>query len=175
MEYTIEITSHCPNNCDYCSTMADEDGKHLDIDAIEDFLMNIEPGSRINISGGEPLSHPQFWEILKMCKSITSDVWVYTNALKQIRYNANVLGEMTVEANVCLVPGQEVYIPEKADKVRLLQLVSTGRAKNMIPANIHVSGNIRDGCKGCSHEVLQADGRIVPAPCKKNYERMSLE
>jgi len=175
MEHTIEITTYCPNNCNYCSTNADKNGKHLDFDAINNFLMNVEPESRINISGGEPLSHPDFWKILNLCKKITPDVWVYTNALEKIRYNALVIKEVIVEANVCLVPGQEVYIPEKADKVRLLQLVSTGRARNMIPANIHVSGNIRDSCKGCNHKVLQANGRIVDAPCKKNYERMSLE
>ncbi len=169
MEYTIEITTYCPNNCDYCSTMANTKGRGLNINIIKEFINTIPRGSRINISGGEPLSHPYFWEILQSCYGITDDVWVYTNALRQIRYNANVIDEVIVEANVCLVPGQDIYIPEKADKVRLLQLVSTGRAKDMKPANIHVSGNIRDGCQGCSHKVLQADGKIVDAPCKKDY------
>ncbi len=171
MEYTIEITTYCPNSCDYCSTNASENGKHLDLAKIKEFLNGAHYGDRINISGGEPLSHPGFYEILQFCKSKTDDVWVYTNAIEKIRYNTSVLEEIIVEANVCLVPGREVYIPQNADKVRLLQLVPTGRAENMQPANIHVSGNIRDGCKGCNHLVLQADGRVVDAPCKKNYKK----
>jgi len=171
MEYTVEITTYCPNSCDYCSTRAGEDGRHLDFAKVKEFLSDAQDGDRINISGGEPLAHPDFYEILQFCKSKTDDVWVYTNALGKIRYNSLVLGEIIVEANVCIVPGRWVYIPEKANKVRLLQLVPTGRAENMKPANIHVSGNIREGCKGCNHFVLQADGQIVGAPCKKNYKK----
>lgn len=170
MEYTVEITTYCPNQCDYCSTNASKNGDHLDFSKIREFLSNAQYGDRINISGGEPLAHPQFWGILQYCKNITPDVWVYTNAIEKMRYNTSVLKEVIVEANVCLVPGREVYIPQKADKVRLLQLAPTGRAKDMKPANIHVSGNIRDGCQGCNHLVLQADGQVVDAPCKKNYK-----
>ncbi len=170
MEYTVEITTFCPNFCDYCSTRAGDIDHHLDVRSVEEFLKNVAPGDRINISGGEPLAHPGFYEILQFCKSKTDDVWVYTNAIEKMRYNTSVLKEVTIEANVCLVPGREAYIPQNADKVRLLQLVPTGRAENMQPANIHVSGNIRDGCKGCNHLVLQADGQVVDAPCKKNYK-----
>ena len=174
MEYTIEITTYCPNHCDYCSTNAGDArdvDHHLRIESIKEFLEDVTPQDRINISGGEPLAHPQFWTILQHCKSITSDVWVYTNAIEKMRYNTSILKEVTVEANVCLAPGEKIYIPEKASKVHLLQLVPTGRAKDMKPANIHVSGNIRNGCQGCNHLVLQADRQIVAAPCKKNYKR----
>ncbi len=170
MEYTIEITTFCPNYCDYCSTNASENGKHLDFAKVKEFLSNAHYGDCINISGGEPLAHPDFWTILQYCKNITDDVWVYTNAIEKMRYNALVLKEVVVEANVCLIPGEEVCIPKNADKVRLLQLIPTGRAEDMTPANIHVSGNIREGCQGCDHLVLQADGQVVDAPCKKNYK-----
>ena len=171
MEYTVEITTYCPNNCDYCSTRAGDIDHHLAPDEVKKFLERVLPGDRVNISGGEPLAHPDFYQILRFCKDRTDDVWIYTNAIEKMRYNTSVLKEVIVEANVCLVPGREVYIPQKADKVRLLQLVPTGRAENMKPANIHVSGNIREGCKGCNHFVLQADGQVVEAPCKKNYKR----
>ena len=76
-EYTIEITQYCPHNCNYCSTNATENGMHIDIETIKQFLYNynsILTTDRINISGGEPLSHPKFYEILQLCKQLTPDV-----------------------------------------------------------------------------------------------------
>lgn len=173
-EITIEITSYCPHNCSFCSSNASTEGDHLSLNQIKDFIntMHLDNNSRINISGGEPLSHPQFWDILQLCKKITRDVWVYTNAFENIRYNSAVIPEINCEANICLVPGTSVYIPSNADKIHLLQLVPQGRAKNLLPANIHVSTNItnKTACIGCDHILLQADGKIVKGPCKKSYD-----
>lgn len=167
-EYTIEITTYCPNNCNYCSTNANENGIHINIEIVKQFLQSnkISVIDRINISGGEPLSHPKFYEILQMCKKLTSDVWVYTNELTNIRYNTSIIKEMQVEANVCLFPGEEIYIPKNAHKVHLLQFVSTGRGNNFKPINVKLSG---ENCTNCNHKVLQADGQIIDAPCKKKY------
>jgi len=168
-EYTIEITQYCPHNCNYCSTNATENGLHIDIEKIKQFLFNynsILATDRINISGGEPLSHPKFYEILQLCKQLTPDVWVYTNELTQIKYNTSVIEEIQVEANVCLMPGKDVYIPKNAHKVHLLQFVPTGRGKDMKTINVKLSG---ENCSECNHKVLQADGKIVDAPCKKDY------
>ena len=59
-----------------------------------------------------------------------------------------------------------VYIPKNADKVHLLQLIPQGRANNMKNINVSLSGC---DCSSCNHKVLQADGQIVEAPCKKKY------
>ena len=165
-EFTVEITTFCPNECDYCSTNASKNGNHLEYEKIKQFLSDVSCCDRINISGGEPLAHPRFWDILQLCKSITPDVWVYTNALNQIRYNSDVIHEVTVEANVCLVPGKVAYIPQSASLVHLLHLIPQGRAKNMQPIKSHLSGC---NCSYCDHLVLQADGQIVNGPCKKQY------
>jgi molybdenum cofactor biosynthesis enzyme MoaA len=176
MEVTLEITDYCPHECHYCSTNASKVRKYIvgknEIKAFLDRVLSEgNTIDRINISGGEPLSHPDFYNILVMCEEYTPNVWVYTNALRQIIYNSDVITEIGVEANVCLTPGEMVYIPEKADKVHLLQLISQGRAKDMKPANIHVSSNISnpEKCKECNHVLLQANRRIVSAPCKKDY------
>jgi len=167
-EYTIEITQYCPHNCDYCSTNATKNGLHIDIEIIKQFLYNnkIQSTDRINISGGEPLSHPKFYKILQLCKQLTPDVWVYTNELTQIRYNTSAIKEIQVEANVCLMPGENVYIPKNAHKVHLLQFIPTGRGKNIKSIDVKLSG---ENCAECNHKVLQADGKIVDAPCKKDY------
>jgi len=177
MEVTIEITNYCPNNCDYCSTNAGPNcNNELGIPEIVEFLDGACRKyyvNRINISGGEPLAHPNFYDILNICKSHTDNVWVYTNAITQIMYNTDIIEEIKVEANVCLAPGKSSYIPSNVDKVHLLQLVSQGRAKNMKPANLKVSGNITKSecrsCADCKHILLQADRKVVAAPRKKNY------
>lgn len=166
MEYTIDITSYCEHNCEYCSTNATKNGKHLPIEQVSNFIEYIKDDDTINIAGGEPLAHPKFWDILQLCKSKTKNVWVYTNALEQIKYNTDIIKEIKVEANICLTPGKYVYIPKNVNKIHLLKLIPQGRAKNMSSPIVKLSG---DNCDKCNHTVLQANGEIVSAPCKKNY------
>ena len=173
MEVTIEITQWCPHNCDYCSTNASPSGKHLQFKVIEDFLKTQKNVTRINISGGEPLAHPRFYDILMLCYSITDNVRVYTNAIKNILFNPDIVKEIGVEANVCVVSGREIYIPKNVDKVHLLKLVHHGRAKKFPRKEITVSHNFeRDcehSCDDCKNVLLQADGKVVDSPCKKDY------
>lgn len=171
MEVTIEITQYCPWECDYCSSMAGPTGQHLDLETILTFLKKQKDITRINISGGEPISHPQFYEILMYCYTLTDNVWVYTNALTNIIFNASIRKEVTVEANVCVITGRYINIPEKANKIHLLKLTHQGRAKDFPSQNIVVSRNFWDPehCDDCNHTLLQADGKVVTAPCKKDY------
>lgn len=173
LEVTIEITSYCPHYCNYCSTNAGPKGKHLSYERILKFLESLEDIDRINISGGEPLSHPKFYDILNLCYKITNDVRVYTNAIKHIIFNSDIIKEITIEANVCIAPGHIVWIPEKADKIHLLKLVHQGRAKNIPEKEIVVSHNFEmdctHDCKKCLNILLQADGQVVSSPCKKKY------
>jgi len=174
VEVTIEITQKCFTYCKYCSSDASPTGKHLSGEKIKEFLNKLDSPSieRINISGGEPLMHPDFWNILQHCRAITKNVWVYTNALDKIIYNSDVIKEIDVEANVVVIPGKEVYIPCKVDRVHLLKLIYQGRAKRLPEGlEITVSRNFWDEehCKKCNYVLLQADGQVVEAPCKKSY------
>jgi len=173
MEVTLEITNFCDHGCDYCSSNAHINGSHLSLDAISNFLKGIEGITRINISGGEPLAHPNFYVILKLCKLYTDNVKVYTNALEHIIFNSDIIKRVIVEANVCIIPGREVYIPDNVDRIHLLKLVRQGRAKDFKEVPIVVSRNFRKsspkGCEDCKHILLQADGQIVESPCKKKY------
>lgn len=182
MEVTIEITQYCDADppCDYCSSNASKSGEPTPIEVIERFLNEIQDKemtdlplnvvTRINISGGEPLSHPQFYRILKKCYSITPDVWVYTNALRNIIYNSDVVQEIIVKANVVVFPGWH-YFPESVSETHILKPIYQGRAKNLPKTDITVSRNFYDPtqCDACEHILLQADGHVVTAPCKKEY------
>ena len=172
MELTIEITSFCPESCPYCSSDASIKGSPLEYQVIKDFLdkqINID---RINISGGEPLSHPRFYEILQYCKSKTKNVWVYTNALTQIKFNSDIVKEIKTEANVCIVPGVHVYIPKNVDKINLLRLVHQGRGETLPHVPIQVSHNFildcTKNCESCNNLVLLSNGTIANSPCKKD-------
>jgi len=171
VEVTIEITQFCEVKplCIYCSTNASTEGKHLPFKVIKQFLDSIKNITRLNISGGEPLAHPEFYKILKYCETKTTNVWIYTNAIKQIIFNSDIIKELQVEANVCIVPGKEVYIPKNVNRVHLLKLIHQGKAKGLPKTKITVSGNFCDKCSECDHILLQTDGMVVSSPCKKKY------
>jgi len=162
-EVTIEITDYCPNECPYCSSNAGPDGKNfLSIADIHNFLKG-NVYDRINISGGEPIAHLHFYDILQMCKAHvtprTGFVAVYTNEFDCIMFNANIKSGVRVEANVPLLPN--------TDKVHVLKMVEQGlEAKR---PDIHYSCNWKkEECKGCENKVLKPDGTIGNNPCTKN-------
>ena len=183
IELTIEITQRCPEGCDYCSSRATVDSNVMltmdDITEIIDSIdrqVGMESIGRINISGGEPLSHPDFFEIKQFCDVMAGreNVYVYTNAITNLIYNTSVIKNgIELHANVVLIPGRVANIPKRADKVHLLKLIKQGRAENLNVEDLdyHVSQNILENkCEGCNHILVQADGKVRIAPCKKEYD-----
>lgn len=179
IERTIEITNYCPHAdmCSYCSTNATSDmetAKFLSFDEVINFLALVEGTERINISGGEPLFHPEIGKIIWACIKYSKDVRVYTNMIQHILYNTDFVKDIKVEANVCMVAGKQSYIPKPTIRVKthLLKLIHQGKAKNLPEQDIVVSRNFWDisHCDDCDHILLQADGKIVRAPCKKEYD-----
>ena len=173
VEVTVEITQKCNEHCPWCSSNATQDGKHLSIKKIKEFLQGIqEEITRINVSGGEPLLHPKFSEIWWLCHEFCDNVVLYTNAIKKLIFNSHVLEEVLVEANVCLVPGYSVHVPIKCSRLHFLKFIPQGRGINItsIP-EMTVSRNFYDPehCDSCDHVLLQANGIAVIAPCRKEY------
>ncbi|MGV9200309.1 MAG: radical SAM protein [Promethearchaeia archaeon] len=161
-ELTIEITDFCTEDCPYCSSDATnnrDDGFFLD--PYEDVLLYLwREGEfdRINISGGEPLAHPKFYEILEICESYAEDVVVYTNALKHIRFNASVIDGVTVEANLTL--------KDNTEEIHVLKRTKQGRELDR--PEVKFSGNWSgESCKDCEHRVMRKDGKIYDRPCNK--------
>ncbi len=171
-EITIEVTKRCPfaEICDYCSSDATVDGDHLDIETIFRFIDTYKDRSVINLSGGDPLMHPQIGEIILYALGKTEEVCLQTNLVRWIRFNSNIVKEVRVEANVLPIAGRSCYIPQNVDRVRIVKLIHQGRAKDLPEQNITVSSNFCGElrCESCNHPVLKADGSIVEAPCKKD-------
>jgi len=178
-EVTIEITNYCENECIFCSSKSNPEGSHLDITSIKSFLDSYPKNSiaTINISGGEPLAHPEFYKIFKLCKQYTSNVWVYTNLINKLAYNTHVLEQIEIRANIPLVPGLKVNIPSGVIfQNHFLKFVPQGRGKNIKTVSEHFSGICSfNGCSNCDNKTLKADGTIVPSPCKKDYQEKKVK
>jgi hypothetical protein len=161
-EITFEITDYCPHQCSYCSSNAGPEGNHW----LEPFdiatILEDKTYDRINISGGEPLAHPKFYDILLLCKdhitSRTGMVCVYTNAIECIIYNANILPGVRVEGNL--------PVTENVDKIHILKMVPQGYEARR--PDVHYSRNWDNPkCKKCGHVIVRPDGRVTETPCNK--------
>ncbi|EKO3687098.1 radical SAM protein [Vibrio metschnikovii] len=81
----LEITSDCNIRCKHCYMSAGKlNAKHLSLNEIIDFF-NENELERINkdiiISGGEPMIHPDFKEIVQYLKRLDFKICLFTNGL----------------------------------------------------------------------------------------------
>jgi len=168
-ELTLELTNYCPNDCDYCSSNATqnkEEAYWLTLEQVK-LLVTIRESESlydiIHLSGGEPLAHPDFYDILEFCKQYTKTVVVHSNAIKNIAFNPNVIDGIYVEAYL--------NVPETTDKIHVLKRVKQGR--ELQKPEVHLSCNWQknsEECDRCNHNVLRYDGIKVKAPCQKFKE-----
>jgi MoaA/NifB/PqqE/SkfB family radical SAM enzyme len=63
----IKITNYCEMNCPYCHEASSKEGKHGDILNV-DFINTLKPYTELAIGGGNPLSHPDLLEFLRLLK-----------------------------------------------------------------------------------------------------------
>lgn len=159
-EITLEITDYCPNNCPYCSTKASPKGNsYLSLEQVKDIIKD-EVYDRINISGGEPLANPDFYKILRFCESRSKTYpAIYSNAIRWLFYNANVIDGVRVEANIS--------VPENIRKVHILKRINQGRERTR--PEVKFSGNWEEckDCFQCTHRVIRPDGTVAMGPCRK--------
>ncbi len=157
-ELTIELTDYCPHACKYCSTGTTtnrHNAKYLPFEVVRKVLGDYRH-RRIILSGGEPLAHPDFYDILLLCKASADDVIVYSNAITHLAYNASVVSEVYLEV--------ALTVPPEVDRVRVLRRVKQGREKSR--PEVSLSRNFEDECS-CDHPVLRVDGSIADSPCNK--------
>lgn len=77
----IEITSKCNERCIHCYIPHDKKVKVLNIDHVYDILKQCKDMNvlHITLSGGEPLLHKNFCDILKKCREYDFAVSILTN------------------------------------------------------------------------------------------------
>ena len=160
-EITLEITNFCPHGCKFCSSDAIDEWAEADFLSLGTIVAKLHGKhyDRINISGGEPLAHPDFYHIHTICALHADDVTVYSNTIKHLIYNAHVIDGVYLEANLTLTP--------ETDKIHVLRRVKQGKEANR--PEVHLSRNHREDC-ACDHRVLRYDGKWVRTPCNKFEE-----
>lgn len=153
-------------DCKYCSSSITNDIKKatfIKILTIKKLLVN-EKYDRINLSGGEPLAHPNFFNIFMLCKEHADDVRVYSNLITHRLYNANVIDGVYLEANLT--------IPSETDKIHILRRVKQGR--ELYRPEVKLSRNFKMNCN-CDHNVIKPDGTITLTPCNKSNNKINKE
>jgi len=69
--YDIKITGNCGGNCPYCYMDSKSSDDHYDIGKLRRFFESLDDNQKpfqIAYGGGEPTSHPLFWEIMWMTR-----------------------------------------------------------------------------------------------------------
>jgi len=159
-EITFELTNYCPNKCPYCSSSTVDDRRLatlLPIEKIKQVLSASMSNKRINLSGGEPLSHPQFYDILSLCKQHSEEVVIYTNAIEHIVFNPSAIDGVHVDANLTL--------EDNVEQLHVLRRVEQGRQRTR-PAVSFSRNWDQQPCGPCEHVVVRPDGKYVK-PCAK--------
>jgi radical SAM protein with 4Fe4S-binding SPASM domain len=91
-ELTIEITQKCPNACLFCSSYSHRDAKHFlsYSDAERVGKQSVSLGlTRIAISGGEPLFHPDIVNISNFFNDIGLHTAIYTTGISRCLKNGS--------------------------------------------------------------------------------------
>lgn len=68
----VRITNRCRMGCRHCMIEAGPDGEHMALDTFEKIIDLIDRRQLmlLMISGGEPLEHPQFFEMVKLAERV---------------------------------------------------------------------------------------------------------
>lgn len=83
-EVTIEITGKCYNNCIYCSSCSDKyNFKLIHVSDVINIIEELKTlgVTKVNLSGGEPLLHPDIISILRSFKDTNIDVAIYSSGI----------------------------------------------------------------------------------------------
>ena len=97
-ELCLEVTNECLLECIHCSSSSHVEDERLDkktalrvIDDFEDL-----GGKELEISGGEPLLHPDVWEILKYCDNKSFLTTLYTIGVANVPIS-DVVNKLSVD------------------------------------------------------------------------------
>jgi len=104
MQLTLEITQKCNVFCPWCSSSASDEGQHMPYgDVVSLLRKHIGSCSSVRISGGEPVLHPEIWQIVGFAKQIGYATILMTNGhhymrTPTVRDNYNLLDKVVVNA-----------------------------------------------------------------------------
>lgn len=140
----VRITNRCRMGCRHCMINAAPDGEHMSLKTFEKVvdLIHQHQLMLLMVSGGEPLEHPQFFELMDLAKDIP---------IKTILSNGMFLEDPATKKKVLdlgiplQITNDPRYYPKRIPKVdhsllgyetHIQTITALGRAKdNDIPTN----------------------------------------
>lgn len=82
----FEIIQKCPNNCSFCSSCSSLDKENqisfVMFKKVIDYFMSIGGIEEISLSGGEPLLHPDLFEMISYCHKYRIRTVLFTSGIK---------------------------------------------------------------------------------------------
>lgn len=144
------ITQKCNYRCTYCSQSKKfyKGAKAADdktIDAFLNFIKIIDKTFEITISGGEPLTHPRFYEVIKEIKNQGLKLTVISNFsynIENYKKIADIMGENLIELFVSYHPTQVSDIENFKQKAKEFNLYKNKTTKFSV-ASVLTNGNIQ--------------------------------
>ena len=110
----IKITNKCLNNCNFCYESSSPEGKHGNLNV--DFIKSLHPYTELAIGGGNPLSHPDLHEFLKVLKEnkIIANITIrqndFLNNLELLKYYTD--NKLLYGIGVSLIEPTDEFIKE---------------------------------------------------------------
>ena len=145
----LHLTRRCNLGCKYCYLSA---GKGLDnelsTEEMKQFIDQMRalagPKQGIAVTGGEPMLHPDFWEILDYLTSDGEDkvsVWLATNGTLVTPENASELARRFVEIQISLDGSEAVHDEMRgagtyAKAIRAIELLADAGANVKLSATL---------------------------------------
>jgi radical SAM protein with 4Fe4S-binding SPASM domain len=117
-ELCIEITKRCLLNCLYCSSDSSFDSREaLDKKIIMATIDEFESlgGKKLEISGGEPLLHPEIWDILDYCRYKNFQTILYTSGIANFSL-AEIIRRIKTERVIINLQGDKKITKEVTGK-----------------------------------------------------------
>jgi MoaA/NifB/PqqE/SkfB family radical SAM enzyme len=75
----LQITTKCNMTCEHCCYRCTMRGKHMPRKVWQKAIEWATQDDHVEIGGGEPTLHPDFWEIIGKCLGTFDLVWLATN------------------------------------------------------------------------------------------------
>ncbi len=122
-QLVLEITNRCPLNCKYCYIKKGKD--FLEKEKIFEIVDKFEP-KRINISGGDPLLHRDFREIIKGLEKRGQNFNVLTSGV--LITGANVEAFRGVEVQLTLDGPKEYHNKMRGKYTRVIEAIKLLKA-----------------------------------------------
>lgn len=116
----VQICEPCNARCDHCFVVATERGDYMPVDDVRDRLVPQLAAARVTkvtITGGEPMMHPDLLEIVALFRAVGMSVGVCTNGTMCSEETVAALVELDVHMNVSL----DGFAPESHDTFRKLE------------------------------------------------------